>query len=348
MELSRKQWVLVVTLCLLFIAMGGVAGFLFAAILSFVPAYYYLRSIRNSEVKDKEPWDALKLAFAWGAISGVFLAMIFNTIGTSLLLVFLIQSGPVSEDLVLILSVVVVAPIVEEFVKPLVMFQNLSVRSNIDEVEDGLVYGAACGLGFGATENVLYGLSEEAVSVGYLGILAVVILRTVSSILLHSVATSFTGHGISKHLVEGQPFSVVIKYYLLAVLIHSAWNGAAVFSMVYSDDLGGVILLIFSIMLAIGGLEFSKRRIREIDMEGSNIMMNQIRSNEVSKKWGDSSKWDKSEVSTEVVSKDGYTSPTLYSTDDRTKAQNWFANIDWKSAVGTGIFLLFILGDMLI
>ena len=348
MELSRKQWVLVVTLCLLFIAMGGVAGFLFAAILSFVPAYYYLRSIRNSEVKDKEPWDALKLAFAWGAISGVFLAMIFNTIGTSLLLVFLIQSGPVSEDLVLILSVVVVAPIVEEFVKPLVMFQNLSVRSNIDEVEDGIVYGAACGLGFGATENVLYGLSEEAVSVGYLGILAVVILRTVSSILLHSVATSFTGHGISKHLVEGQPFSVVIKYYLLAVLIHSAWNGAAVVSMVYSDDLGGVILLIFSIMLAIGGLEFSKRRIREIDMEGSNIMMNQIRSNEVSKKWGDSSKWDKSEVSTEVVSKDGYTSPTLYSTDDRTKAQNWFANIDWKSAVGTGIFLLFILGDMLI
>jgi len=348
MELSRKQWVLVVTLCLLFIAMGGVAGFLFAAILSFVPAYYYLRSIRNSEVKDKESWDALKLAFAWGAISGVFLAMIFNTIGTSLLLVFLIQSGPVSEDLVLILSVVVVAPIVEEFVKPLVMFQNLSVRSNIDEVEDGIVYGAACGLGFGATENVLYGLSEEAVSVGYLGILAVVILRTVSSILLHSVATSFTGHGISKHLVEGQPFSVVIKYYLLAVLIHSAWNGAAVFSMVYSDDLGGVILLIFSIMLAIGGLEFSKRRIREIDMEGSNIMMNQIRSNEVSKKWGDSSKWDKSEVSTEVVSKDGYTSPTLYSTDDRTKAQNWFANIDWKSAVGTGIFLLFILGDMLI
>ena len=55
---------------------------------------------------------------------------------------------------------------------------------NTDEVEDGLVYGAACGLGFGATENVLYGLSEEAVSVGYLGILAVVILRTVSSILL--------------------------------------------------------------------------------------------------------------------------------------------------------------------
>ena len=229
------------------------------------------------------------------------------------------------------------------------MFRNASVRSNIDEVEDGLVYGAACGLGFGATENVLYGLSEEAVSVGYLGILAVVILRTVSSILLHLVATSFTGHGISKYLVEGQPFTVVVKYYFLAVLIHAAWNGAAVYSMIYTDNFGGVLVLIFSIMLAVGGLEFSKRRIREIDLEGSNIFSNQIRSTEVSKTWGDSSKWDKpAGASSEVISKEGSTSPTLYSSTDTTPAENWFSNIDWKSALGTGIFLLFILGDMLI
>jgi RsiW-degrading membrane proteinase PrsW (M82 family) len=344
MELSKKQWVFVVILVLGFIAMGGVAGFIFAATLSFVPAYYYLISIRNSEKKDKEPWDALKLAFAWGAISGVFLAILFNSIGISLLLIFLTDGSSVTDDLILILSVVVVAPIVEEFVKPLVMFQNSSVRSNIDEVEDGIVYGAACGLGFGATENVLYGLSEEAVSVGYLGILAVVILRTVSSILLHLVATSFTGHGISKYLVEGQSFSIVIKYYFLAVLIHAAWNGAAVFSMIYSDDLGGVILLIFSIMIAIGGLEFSKRRIREIDMEGSNIMMDQLHSNEVSKSWSDTSKWG---VTKEVIPKEGYTSPNLYSTKDKTPAQEWFTDIDWKSAIGTVIFLIFIFGDML-
>ena len=344
MELSKKQWVFVVILVIGFIAMGGVAGFIFAATLSFVPAYYYLISIRNSEKKDKEPWDALKLAFAWGAISGVFLAILFNSIGLSLLLIFLTDGSSVTDDLILVLSVVVVAPIVEEFVKPLVMFQNSSVRSNIDEVEDGIVYGAACGLGFGATENVLYGLSEEAVSVGYLGILAVVILRTVSSILLHLVATSFTGHGISKYLVEGQSFSIVIKYYLLAVLIHAAWNGAAVFSMIYSDDLGGVILLIFSIMIAIGGLEFSKRRIREIDLEGSNIMMDQLRSNEVSKSWSDTSKWG---VTKEAVPKEGYTSPNLYSTKDKTPAQEWFTDIDWKSAIGTVIFLIFIFGDML-
>lgn len=344
MELSKKQWVFVVILVIGFIAMGGVAGFIFAATLSFVPAYYYLISIRNSEKKDKEPWDALKLAFAWGAISGVFLAILFNSIGISLLLIFLTDGSSVTDDLILVLSVVVVAPIVEEFVKPLVMFQNSSVRSNIDEVEDGIVYGAACGLGFGATENVLYGLSEEAVSVGYLGILAVVILRTVSSILLHLVATSFTGHGISKYLVEGQSFSIVIKYYFLAVLIHAAWNGAAVFSMIYSDDLGGVILLIFSIMIAIGGLEFSKRRIREIDLEGSNIMMDQLRSNEVSKSWSDTSKWG---VTKEAVPKEGYTSPNLYSTKDKTPAQEWFTDIDWKSAIGTVIFLIFIFGDML-
>ena len=60
MVLSRKQWVFVIILVLTFIGMGGVAGFVFAATLSFVPAYYYLRSIRNSEEKDREPWDVLK------------------------------------------------------------------------------------------------------------------------------------------------------------------------------------------------------------------------------------------------------------------------------------------------
>ena len=88
MELSKKQWIFVVILVLSFIGMGGVAGFIFAAVLSFVPAFFYLRSIRNSEENDREPWDALKLAFAWGAVSGIFLAMVFNVIGISLLLLF--------------------------------------------------------------------------------------------------------------------------------------------------------------------------------------------------------------------------------------------------------------------
>ena len=62
------------------------------------------------------------------------------------------------------------------------MFRNQQVKQEVDEIEDGIVYGAACGLGFGATENVLYGLSEGAVAAGIAGIFLIVILSKVASI----------------------------------------------------------------------------------------------------------------------------------------------------------------------
>ena len=48
-ELTNKQWFMLFVLVLLLIAIGGVAAFISASLLAFIPAYGYLRSIRNSE-----------------------------------------------------------------------------------------------------------------------------------------------------------------------------------------------------------------------------------------------------------------------------------------------------------
>ncbi|MDG1544707.1 MAG: PrsW family intramembrane metalloprotease [Candidatus Poseidoniia archaeon] len=332
MEITRGQWVIIVLLTLSFIATAGFVAFSLAAVLSFGPAYLYLKSIRNAEETDREPWSALQTVFVWGAVSGVFYAIILNSLGGALVYVY---SGS-SSDLTFVLTAVVVAPIVEEFVKPLVLFRNVSVKREIDEVEDGIVYGAACGLGFGATENILYGLSEGAVSCGLVGVIIIVTLRTVSSILLHLTASSFTGYGISQYLVRGASFGVVIKYYILAVLIHAAWNAAAV--------LGSPLLLVFSILLAIGGLEFSKRRIRELDLEGSNISPQSLRSEETKEDWWNESKskWGQKELSSK-----GNTARPIYSSETESPASTMFRDIDWRQAIGGGLFLLFIFSDLI-
>ena len=325
MEITRGQWIIIILLTLSFIATAGFIAFVTAAVLSFGPAYLYLKSIRNAEETDKEPWSALQTVFIWGAVSGVFYALILNSLGGSI--VFLYSGN--DADLTFILTAIIVAPIVEEFVKPLVLFRNVSVKGEIDEVEDGIVYGAACGLGFGATENILYGLSEGAVSSGLLGVIIVVALRTVSSILLHLTASSFTGYGISQYLVKGESFSVVVKYYLLAVLIHAAWNTAAV--------LGSSLILIFSILLAIGGLEFSKRRIRELDLEGSNILPQSLRAENNREDWWNASKdkWaNKSQTQT------SNTASPIFESGTESPASSMFQNIDWRQTLG-GIFFLF-------
>jgi len=366
-KLSKKQWFILIILVLTFIAMGGVLGFVFASLLSFVPAYFYLKSIRDSEKADVEPWGTMGLAFVWGALSGVFLAGIFNALGTAFLLVLLVDSETYSiediENLTIVLTVVVVAPLVEEFVKPLVMFRNATVRNEIDEVEDGIVYGAACGLGFGATENVLYGLSEGAVAAGIWGIFIIVLLRTFSSILLHLVTTSFTGYGIAKYQVEGQSFSIVVKYYFLAVFIHAAWNGLAVFSLQYDSDLGALLLFAASIILAISGLEMAKRKITQLDVTGSNIIGTDIRSghgNEdwSSNKWEKKSGWEKKKLRSSSVAagsseSTAYSDTTaLYSSDSKTPQElaasttEWASNFDWKNAIGTIFFLIFMLSQI--
>ena len=99
-ELTNKQWFMLFVLVLLLIAIGGVAAFISASLLAFIPAYGYLRSIRNSEKYGKEPWEALRIAFVWGAISGVFLAIILSAIGTPLLLLLLTDlTDPSVQDI---------------------------------------------------------------------------------------------------------------------------------------------------------------------------------------------------------------------------------------------------------
>ena len=368
-KLSKKQWFILFILVLTFIAMGGVWGFVFASLFSFVPAYFYLKTIRNSEKTDVEPWETIGLAFVWGALSGVFLAGIFNALGTAFLLVMLVDSDKYSlediENLTIVLTVVVVAPLVEEFVKPLVMFRNTTVRNEIDEVEDGIVYGAACGLGFGATENVLYGLSEGAVTAGIWGIFLIILLRTFSSILLHLVTTSFTGYGIAKYQIEGGSFSIVVKYYFLAVFIHAAWNGLAVLSIQYDSDVTALLLFAASIILAITGLEMAKRKITQLDIAGSNIIGTDIRAgygNEdwSSNKWEKSSGWEQKKLRSSSVATGSSESsvysntPALYSSNSKTpqelatSTKEQVSNFDWKNAIGTIIFLVFMLGQIFI
>ena len=348
--------------------MGGVLGFVFASLLSFVPAYFYLKSIRNSEKVDVEPWETLGLAFVWGALSGVFLAGILSMFLSVGLLVLLAESAEYSEEdlenISILVAVVLVAPFVEEFVKPLVMLRNINVRNEIDEVEDGIVYGAACGLGFGATENVLYGLSGGAVGIeGVWSILLIILLRTVSSILLHLVTTSFTGYGIAKYIIERQSFSIVVKYYLLAVLIHAAWNAIAVSSIIYDSVTGGILLFFATIIVAITGLEMAKRKIRELDIAGSNIRGTDIRArhgNEdwSSNKWERKSGWEQKKLGSSSVAIGSSESsvysdtPALYSSNSKTpqdlatSVKEQVSNFDWKNAIGTIIFLVFMLGQI--
>ena len=147
--------------------------------------------------------------------------------------------------------------------------------------------------------------------------------------------------------LNGEPFSVVMKYYLVAVIIHGTWNLAAIYSLVYGSETGGFLIFLFSILLAIAGLQLAKKRIAVLD--GATAVLPVSESLPPDSGWGEDkwnreSKWDNrstlwDERKQELQARDGSHATTLHSSENATAVGS---EIDWKSTIGTIVFLLFI------
>jgi RsiW-degrading membrane proteinase PrsW (M82 family) len=152
---------------------------------------------------------------------------------------------------------VVVAPFVEELVKGLglVFVLNALLRE-----EDGMVYGAAIGLGFAATENLLYGLGAFSEG-GIVCFIVLIFVRVISATLLHATATGVTGFGVGRAVVTNRALVAAFPYYLVAVLMHATYNFMASLPSVWPDTFGDWTWLI-SLVLVIAFAGFAWRVMR--------------------------------------------------------------------------------------
>jgi RsiW-degrading membrane proteinase PrsW (M82 family) len=180
--------------------------------LSFLPPLLFVLWVRNHERHQREPVLAVLGLFLYGGTLGVIIAL-------ALTLLFGAGFGASQTGLNL-LTLVVVAPLAEELAKGLGL--GLA-RGRVREAEDGIIYGAAIGLGFGATENLLYGLK----ALGDSGIEAAALtigLRVFSSVLLHAGSSALLGYGYARMRLSGSGPVVLLPFYLLAVAMHALYN----------------------------------------------------------------------------------------------------------------------------
>ncbi len=212
---------------------------------AFLPPIIFVIWFRNAERYEREPWSQVFRAFLWGAFIGVIVAITLSAILASVLLeagtfllrhlqVGLVEALDTQLNLGLFVLLVIVAPVTEEFAKGLGVFR---VRKDINEVEDGVVYGAAAGLGFAATENVIFGAVAFAAA-GLEASLVLIGVRSFSSALLHASATATFGYGVAvSTLVPGKR---LLPFYLLAVLMHGTFNLFAGLGEIFVENIGVV------------------------------------------------------------------------------------------------------------
>jgi protease PrsW len=167
---------------------------------------------------EREPWWLVGVAFGWGAIGAVGLAVVGS-------LVILAPLGLLGEGFADFAGTTFVAPLVEEPAKALILL--LIARSrHFDGATDGFVYGAAAGFGFAMSENFVYfATSAFEGSVGaWIGI---VVVRTLFTAVMHGSATALVGAALG--YARFRPWStrlvVVPVGLLLAMTVHGLWNG---------------------------------------------------------------------------------------------------------------------------
>jgi protease PrsW len=229
---------------------GATLGILVS--LSFLPPLVFMVWVRNHEKTQREPLGAVLGMFVYGGTLGVIIAL-------ALILALDYSLGAEPGGLTL-LSLVVIAPLIEELAKGLGLGL---VRKRVLEIEDGIVYGAAIGLGFAATENLLYGLkaladaSDTAGGVALQTAAITIGFRVFSSVLLHAGSTALLGYGYALMHLRNQGLVVVLPYYLFAVLQHALYNFLV--GPQYLLGFGAAVVLV----LIVTGL--LRRQIRRLD-----------------------------------------------------------------------------------
>lgn len=217
---------------ILLLVIGIVLSVLFATL----PIFAYLFFIWWLDRYDREPMWLLMLTFAWGGMGGVVLAVIGSfALSLSMSAVFGIAGSDAMDT-------VFVAPVVEEITKGLFLLV-IFARRDFDNTTDGVVYGAAAGLGFAASENFLYFIS--AWSDGGAGSWAqTVFLRTLFSGVMHAFATGMLGAAlgyIKFARSTSLKFLMPIVGLGAAMGIHAFWNGSLVLAGA-ADSLAPVAL----------------------------------------------------------------------------------------------------------
>jgi RsiW-degrading membrane proteinase PrsW (M82 family) len=196
---------------------------------------------------EREPLWLVGAAFLWGGLGGTCLGCLLSMPFAAFAQLVPIAGAPEA------ISAIIVAPFAEEFTKALI-FIPLVLTHHFDNETDGLIYGAAAGLGFAAVENLMYYLS--ALEGGTSAVLTLVVMRTLFSSLVHCISSAAIGMaiGYARHRSGAMRW---IKYpllgYALAVINHAAWNAIATFAGFSGtpDILRGTLLLL-GIGLVIG------------------------------------------------------------------------------------------------
>jgi RsiW-degrading membrane proteinase PrsW (M82 family) len=217
------------SLALGIVALGERGPFIYLFPVAFIvafsfPGLIWVSYIYSRTITSPEPQRLVLIALTWGMFA-TLPASLLNDIGARIIDVdqnALLGNGGFGRPELILVSVV--APIVEELLKPIGL---LFVMKRLKTPYEGVLYGVACGMGFAMIENLLYELfiliwyGSDAWTINAFA-------RGIGSTVLHAVGPAAIGYGIALSNQMEEPMTKYAPFsYVFGVLMHGLWNGIA-------------------------------------------------------------------------------------------------------------------------
>ncbi|MFN8590236.1 MAG: PrsW family intramembrane metalloprotease [Thermomicrobiales bacterium] len=198
-------------------------GLALSLVAATVPALFYASLVLRLDRYEPEPLRAILACFFWGAFGAILFSLIAELMFSQALHRYL------ADEATWVVEVALGAPLIEETFKGIaVLVLLLIARHEVDNVLDGMVYGALVGVGFAMTENVLY-FGQGYIESGFRQFGVLVLARAVLGGLGHPAYTAVTGASLgwarSQYRRGVARFFVPVLGWAIAVALHVAWNG---------------------------------------------------------------------------------------------------------------------------
>jgi protease PrsW len=212
--------------------------------------------IYRLDLYEREPISLAVGAFLWGAFAATALSL--DAAGWDR-----VVAQAFGQDFALRWGPALTASLTEEVLKGAgVVLIYLIARDEVDDMMDGFVYGALCGLGFAVVEDVLYFMAAFGGTPA--GVFRGFYVRVLSSGLYgHVLYTGLTGMGIGylvsrrRHEPIGKRLLVAGGLFAVGVLGHMLWDSpllnvgqdtAGVLTEPFLLALKGLPLLVFALL----------------------------------------------------------------------------------------------------
>ncbi|MBI2339436.1 MAG: PrsW family intramembrane metalloprotease [Deltaproteobacteria bacterium] len=204
--------------------------FLVSVLASLLPITVYILFLRWLDRYEREPFGHILVVFFLGATFSVGFSYAANTI------VGVIGHAMMTESGSAYFLAGLVAPVVEETNKGIIVVLFAWLSREFDNLTDGLLYGAVVGLGFAFSENVMYFVRTYHES-GQFAWIRNMYVRGFFTAGVHSAATGVFGGCLAYTRFSrwSDRLLAAMMGWGLAVMIHSFWNSVLTESDLSND-----------------------------------------------------------------------------------------------------------------